>query len=144
MTPTFYYRKSSCKGGCKFMTSTTQLKRNEKPLLYSCDRVKKRMKNNTPLPAFTWNKIKKRRHRDIEIRFPLSDLSVLLDRYVYFTRGKINYRTLFSMFLHPNRKKSVLNGVRQGIALKEPLSVHKRRELFYYVTRSLWNRWTFS
>lgn len=95
------------------------------------------MKNNTPLPAFTLNKIKKRRHRDIEIRFPLSDLSVLLDRYVYFTRGKINYRTLFSMFLHPNRKKSVLNGVRQGIALKEPLSVHKRRELFYYVTRSL-------
>lgn len=63
------------------------------------------------LLVFIWNKIKKRRYCDIEIRFLLLDLLVLLDRYVYFIRGKINYRIIFFMFLYLNRKKFVLNGV---------------------------------
>lgn len=56
------------------------------------------------LLVFIWNKIKKRRYCDIEIRFLLLDLLVLLDRYVYFIRGKINYRIFFFMFLYLNRK----------------------------------------
>lgn len=57
---------------------------------------------------------------------------------MFISQGEKSITELFSpCFYTQIEKKSVLNGVRQGIALKEPLSVHKRRELFYYVTRSL-------